>query len=507
MSDASVEAALRSDARLVVIEAPAGTGKTYQAAGYARETAAVLQDGRRILILTHTHAACGVFAARTAGMGSRVRIGTIDSLCAQIATAYHRALDLPADVTAWSRAQGPDGFDQLARKVQSLLTHSSAVAGALAARYPVVICDEHQDASDAQHGVTTALGIAGARMLIFGDPMQSIYGTAAERQAQQLRWQSLIRSADLADALDRPHRWESGSPALGAWILAARRTLADGDRIDLRGARPSGLQIIEAENQAPRHGSYQLGRDERRQIDAIVRARARLLVLSSHNATVRGLNAFWARRIPIWEGHTRDALSGLIAACRRHEDDAPAIARALCHFVQGVGIGFTATNYGNDLIREVETGCTARRRAKPALIQQLAGCLVQSPNHVGVGRALTMLHGFMGSEPTFQDISIDLRREFHEARRLGTFNDPEQGFAVLNHRRAQLAPPMPRQAISTIHKAKGLECENAMVLPCDDRHFPESAKNRSLLYVALSRASHSLTLVVSRASPCPLIQQ
>jgi CRISPR/Cas system-associated endonuclease/helicase Cas3 len=36
MSDESVRAALRSDAPLVVIEAPAGCGKTHHGADYAR---------------------------------------------------------------------------------------------------------------------------------------------------------------------------------------------------------------------------------------------------------------------------------------------------------------------------------------------------------------------------------------------------------------------------------------------------------------------------------------
>ena len=35
MSDASVSAAIRSDAQLVVVEAPAGCGKTHQGADYA----------------------------------------------------------------------------------------------------------------------------------------------------------------------------------------------------------------------------------------------------------------------------------------------------------------------------------------------------------------------------------------------------------------------------------------------------------------------------------------
>ena len=66
VSDETVHAALRSGAPLVVIEAPAGCGKTHQGAEYAREVATERSPGRP-LILTHTHAACSVFAARTKG--------------------------------------------------------------------------------------------------------------------------------------------------------------------------------------------------------------------------------------------------------------------------------------------------------------------------------------------------------------------------------------------------------------------------------------------------------
>lgn len=61
MSDSTVATALRSTAKLVVVEAPAGCGKTYQGGNYARDIAGEIGDGR-VLILTHTHAACGVFA-------------------------------------------------------------------------------------------------------------------------------------------------------------------------------------------------------------------------------------------------------------------------------------------------------------------------------------------------------------------------------------------------------------------------------------------------------------
>src|SRR5690606_26091133 len=144
--------ALRSSAPVVLVEAPAGCGKTYQGAQYAKDLLAGLSSGR-LLILTHTNAACDVFAQRTKGLGGRVDIRTIDSLIIQIAGAYHRALDLPADVTTWARQQGESGFNELAVKVARLLARSPAISASLAARYPYIICDEHQDSSEAQNDV------------------------------------------------------------------------------------------------------------------------------------------------------------------------------------------------------------------------------------------------------------------------------------------------------------------------------------------------------------------
>ena len=115
MSDHSVHAALRSTVPLVVVEAPAGCGKTTKGADYAREIA-ISGSPNRLLILAHTHAACSVFADRTKGVGSRVEIRTIDSVIAHIASAYHAGLGLPPDIGAWVR-QRQDGYGELAQKV------------------------------------------------------------------------------------------------------------------------------------------------------------------------------------------------------------------------------------------------------------------------------------------------------------------------------------------------------------------------------------------------------
>src|SRR6202042_1829727 len=64
VSDTSVASALRSKARLVIVEAPAGCGKTHQGADYAGEAAGQTGHGR-VLILAHNHPGCDVFPRRT----------------------------------------------------------------------------------------------------------------------------------------------------------------------------------------------------------------------------------------------------------------------------------------------------------------------------------------------------------------------------------------------------------------------------------------------------------
>jgi hypothetical protein len=503
MSDENVFASLRSDVRLVVTEAPAGTGKTWQGAEFVSEAARV-QTGTRILVLAHTHAACDVFAGRAA-RSRFIDIRTIDSLIAEVAGAYYSGLNLPADPAAWARRQGSDGYELLAAKAAQLVKGAPMISHALAQRYGIVVCDEHQDCTDDQHAIVMAMHEAGSKLRIFADPMQSIFANGAEHARRHARWQELCARADRSETLDTPHRWErAGTGNLGQWILQARSALASGGQIDLRGSLPPGVTVISADNQARRFGYYQLNRDARRPIDDIISNRSSLLILAAQNPTTRGLRSFFNRSIPLWEGHTRDALTALVAAVSDSAGDLPSVAQALTAFLADVSVGLSATSFGAAFHNEVTTGCVARRRLKPAKIQNLARLLIEQPNHKGVAAVITALHGLIKEDSDFTDVKIDAYREFCEAMRLQEFDHGEEGLAEITRRLTFSRPSPPSRAICTVHKAKGLECDHVVVLPCDARHFDDSLKSRCLLYVALSRGKKSLTLVIPRSNPSPL---
>ena len=515
MNEREVEERLRSDVSLAVVEAAAGSGKTYQGAALAREVAS---RGRgRVLILTHTNAACDVFASRTQGCGA-IDIRTIDSLVVELATAYRVALSLPEDVTFWALTT-PGAYDRLRKSVALLLERFPPAAAAVAERYPVVICDEHQDADEPQHAIVMALHAAGSRVRVFGDPLQGIYGgRRGDRAAASGRWRELCAAADWAGVLDRPHRWiNAHSRELGEWVCDARRRLKAREPIDLRNARPRGLEVFYADNVAlGRRGGIAFDSAASHRIRRLLTDSNEMLVLASNNATVDGICSFMGHRVPIWEGHVRRHLGMLASRCREHRGDAVAIAEATVAFTSAtdedagggtVMTGFSPSQFGNRLVEEVQAGCTRPCRAgtRPARLQELGRCLLAQPDHRGVAALLERLEALVREDVGVRELHIDLRREYWEAIRLGEFEDPVIALAEVSRARSARRGALAGKAVSTIHKAKGLEVANVMVLPCDASHFGDTDNARCKLYVAISRATRRLVLVLSRRSATRLI--
>ena len=504
VSDASVHAALRSNASFVAVEAPGGCGKTYQGAAYARDVANLIGSGR-LLILTHTHAACSVFHARTKDLGSHVEIRTIDSLVSQITDAYHKGLDLPSDTAQWAR-QNNNGHDLLAIKAAQLLRKYPAIAGSLARRYPVVICDEHQDSNAERHAIVMSMFRQGAYLRMFADPMQKVFpATTYSSGCDPLNWSSVEQDANCFEKLDVPHRWDDGCRVLGDWILSARTALKDGGKVDLRNQRPPSLSVVYADNCAQKTLEYRPAPLDRRPIDEFDTSSESLLMLSRHNNATVSLRSTFNRRIPLWEGHVRPALEQLVQALSVGHGHKAAIARAVSEFLQSTTVGFTSGEYVTTFEADVADSCVRTRRGRPAKLQELARLIVAEPNHIGAGKVIAKIGQLQSTDPDFRAIKIDCYKEFYEAGRLAGFETAEIGFREISRHRTYVRPHPPQKAISTIHKAKGLECKNVIIMPCCATSFPDNELSRCLLYVAMSRASDRLMLVIPRTNPSPLL--
>lgn len=500
MSDTSVHHALRSDAKLVVVEAPGGCGKTYQGAAYARDVADNIHPGR-LLILTHTHAACSVFHSRTRDLGSHVEIRTIDSLVSELTDAYHQGLGLLPDTAAWARRK-KNGYDKLAVKAAALMRRFPGIPAAMARRYPIIICDEHQDSTSDRHAIAMSLHQHGSRLRLFADPMQQVFERGLPGDGTMpLDWNGLTSAADAFERLDFPHRWANGCPQLGAWILDARERLKNGGPVDLRSGVPPSVVLVRAENVAQRNLEYRPHPNCRSPIDKFEKSSSSLLILSRYGDATQSIRSAFSRRIPLWEGHVRPALEEYVDALTAAGADRNAVATAVTKFVQATTTGFTTTDYVKTFLEDVADGCTRKRSGARAAIQGLARLIVDEPSHVGAAKALSQI----ANDRAFDSVQLDRYREYHEAARLGQFECPQMGILEIARHRSYTRPHPPLKAISTIHKAKGLECPDVIVMPCDAKSFPDKPLARCLLYVAISRASHRLMLVIPPSNPSPLL--
>jgi DNA helicase-2/ATP-dependent DNA helicase PcrA len=222
---------------------------------------------------------------------------------------------------------------------------------------------------------------------------------------------------------------------------------------------------------------------------------------------VTALSAFWGRRIPIWEGHTREALAALVTVLRQKSGDAEALAAGLIAFLRDVATGFSNSSHGDRLLREVREGCRRNTIGKPANIQAIARLIIDEPSHGGIANALNLIRKLVESkEAGFDAVKLNYRVEFRDAIRLGEFSNADEAFSEIARRRSYARPSPPSRALSSIHKAKGLECDNVLIMACDKTQFAETSYARCKMYVALSRAKKSLTLVVPDTNPSPLFK-
>jgi superfamily I DNA/RNA helicase len=346
--DEAQEAVLASDARHLVVTAPPGTGKTFLSVRMAGSLVPSLPDGARVLLLTFSNQARTQLEREAARQLSpeirrHVEVTNYHRLFWTGVLAYRRALGLPSRVDVGSRRRrqqalakvdpeavkelqrneglidclaeyafpefrdnrSPDAevlarllaavedeqragrlvFDDLGALFWSLLKRFPAVDTAYRARYPVVIADEHQDASALQDAVVRRLG--GVKLVVFADPMQLIHEF---RGASRARLDRHLEECDAALTLTTPHRWNDSKP-LADWLLAVRRRL-EGHAVSC--TRPAQLQI---ETTPATHGFNGMKPKVRSAVSrAFGEGASTVAVLARNNHQVADLRSYLSRQ-------------------------------------------------------------------------------------------------------------------------------------------------------------------------------------------------------------------
>jgi DNA helicase-2/ATP-dependent DNA helicase PcrA len=489
---------LRSEGPVVVVEAPAGCGKTYEAVSCALDLASTLDEGQEVLLLAHTNAAVGEFRRRSRAAGARIRAATLDAFAVELIGPYATELGLRAPLVC-GNGPGETPFRQLAGKALELLSRAPSIAAAQGRHYPVMLLDEHQDTRTDQHALALALANpASGRIRIFGDPMQAIYGFAGE---DLLDWAKLAANADRAVALEQPQRWRE-TPELGEWIMAARAALQAGERLPMadrpacvRLERLADLDDVHPNSARPASALARLLRRE------LPRLRGTVAVLSRNKAHLRGLLSVARDHLVAQEGADVELAYQILAHAEAAVGDPQTLANSVIELLGATSTGLTgqlkAQLAGSLLPDRLDRG----RRARIASLLECLESLYATPD---LATWCGTIRRVLAEPPPW--LRIDLPASLQLLGRLQPHHDEPARVALdVVARRRRDSAAVPARCASTIHRAKGAEFDHVILAHCSASPFPDTEDARRLLYVALSRARRSVLIVASGRAPSTLL--
>lgn len=495
-----VRRALRSPSRNVLVEAAGGCGKTYEASELAADLGRDLPEGSEVLLLAHTNAAVQEFIRRIRGSGARVRSTTIDAFCLDVLSPYAQRLGLPTPLRRWvGIGTGRVPFADLAPQVVSLLRRCPAVATMLAHRYPLVILDEHQDASVGQHGVVTSFRHLGqCRVRVFGDPMQAIYEA---QPGQTVTWDQLTREADEVVSLETPQRWGT-QPDLGVWIMDARAELRAGRCLPLAQA-PTCVRVVNVAGLAcVGFGQGNVGAIAPT-VQAFTRSSARgtAAILSRHNNHVWGLHIACAGGYLLNEGSEFTDVYHLLERAGANIANAQQLATCLVEHIASVSTGLDQAK------RTAILGALRPDRVEYGRHQVIRDFLArfeplyQSPD---LSTLCAIAGTVAGRPPEWLTIRMPMG-----LRLLGQIrpNGPAEAAECLDGVITRIKAGAARlsRTVSTVHKAKGQEFDHVLIANFSSGHFGADELSRRIAYVALSRARKSVTFLVPGRDPSGLL--
>jgi len=565
-ADREHDAVLACDERHQVVVAPPGTGKTHLSVRLAGRLADRLADHERVLLLTFSRQARAQLereAARqlTREQRARVEITNYHRLCWQAVSRYRRALGLPEvlDVGSSRRraealgAVSPDAahvvrhdktivdslaehayvefrdgrtpspevlepmlaavraehaagrlvFDDLGALFWRLLDAQPTVAAAYAARFPVVIADEHQDASALQDAIVRRFGAR--RLVVLADPLQLIHGyRGADLDRLRRHW----RDSGAHHRLSTPHRWH-GRPKEGNWLLALRDAF---DGRPVSAARPAGLDLKTYPAERGLNGALPrlryavppLLRQRGSSVAVLVRENADLARVRKYLST----NGLHPRQLggPKDFEEAREDIEQLPLLT-----DAHSVARHARERVVAL-IPTIPAAVVQQLDRRLQPEGPKLAGAKePAASLLRAFTPLWSDGPAAFFRVMNELVGLcaaMGYHLPRPDAVRALRRT---AEALAPDAELTDCLSAYSEQVAASMHAVPQRTdrglyLMTAHQAKGKEFDAVVLFPVDGRRWPDDDEHRRLLYVALTRATSTWVLVRPSQDDSPLLR-
>jgi ATP-dependent exoDNAse (exonuclease V) beta subunit len=562
--DADHEAVCASTGRHTVVVAPPGTGKTFLSVRIAGQIAPTLRPSERILLLTFSNQARAqlerevrrqriaaqhrgaieianyhgffhreVWAYRralgvpltahiTSSKSRRAHFEAIDRAATKAADCHKGLLDAFAEqkferfrdertptaevlerllaVVQREQQAGRLLFDDLGALFWDLLERYPTLSKAYSARYPVVIADEHQDASELQDSAVRRLFTR--RLIVFADPLQLIYGF---RGSKPERLERHLRDCNEKFELRTPHRWR-GDPVAGKWLLAVRDRLCG---INTQAPQPATLRVIPCQyrNKMKSLAKYEAIRARRTSAEnvAIITATNNDLYdlmryLSRENLFPRQLGGDEFDR-----GHEEmqqlpllnDMQSLVHHAADRIAELVPAVSDAAITTVKKRAEA-RGMRLGGRLPEETKSILTALSAIYANGPGYYFGAVVSALNSLSsAGHNLPRLEAVRALRATADALSggvTDLDDAISAYR---------ASLAIASQTSHQIGRGI---YVLTAHQAKGKEFGAVVLFDVSQRHYADEDERRRLFYVAVTRATMIWTVLYPQDSPSPLLR-
>ena len=220
------------------VTAPAGCGKTHLIANaLARH-----QEGKPVLVLTHTNAGVAALRERLDRAGAppkAYRLSTIDGWAMRLISTFPARSGHGSTIL---NLTNPSTDYPNIRVAAARLLQAGHISDILAASYSRLIVDEYQDCSIRQHTLVAFVSKT-LPTCVLGDPLQAIFGFGIDILA---KWdEEVLAWFPSVGELSTPWRWiNANAEPLGSWLLDVRQKLLCNEPIDIRAA-PAAVHWVE----------------------------------------------------------------------------------------------------------------------------------------------------------------------------------------------------------------------------------------------------------------------
>lgn len=449
-------------AKRAVVVAPAGCGKTETIARAVKLNQNTLPQ----LILTHTNAGIRVLRDRLRKHnipGRLYRINTIAGWARDYATSYPQTTGIESGSLAWSSIYRAAG--ELARL--------PAIRKVLASSYSGVYVDEYQDCTKEQHALVMSLAdVLPCRVL--GDPLQGIFDI--DKHTRLVDWDKEVFPVfDRLPDLPVPHRWKDKNEKLGHRLLEVRHSLIECGQVNLENCsevdwRECDSSDKEAALKIRQKTCFQsLSRDgptvgvlqilgQRNYLARMLRGRYSCVERADYPELWS-----YAGKIDKVEGNERILL----------------LLEFICMCVTG-------------LKGELKVVLTPLKKGRLPAANKLHAPFhaifepMKEPSPQGLNAIAEELTAVCKNVYR-KDLFYRMRKALQEWA-VGNAESLSEAVAIVCERVRHSGVALPKRALASTFLVKGLEFDHAVILNADELTIND-------LYVAMTRASHSLTIL------------